>query len=116
MKLTDLELYQENNNYYLSVKFLHEDKKGYYEVSIPKIDLHISHDCEVNISSGYDVFGVPYKIVDIDLGFGLLYAKPFNEKGDLFTMTCLEEKIHKMTLAEIEKELGYKIELQKEKE
>ena len=114
MKLTDLKLYQENNNYYLSAKFLHEDKKGYYEVSIPKIDLHVSPNCEVNISGGHDCFGAPYKIVDVDFGFGLLYAKPFNEKGNFFTTTCLEEKVHKMTLTEIEKELGYKIELQKE--
>lgn len=114
MKLTDLQLYQENNKYYLSAKLLHEDKKGYYEASIPKIDLHISRDCEVNISSGHDCFGVPYKMVDIDLGFGLLCVKPFNEKGDFITMTCLEEKVHEMTLDEIENELGYKIKLKKE--
>jgi len=111
MKLTDLQLYQENNKYYLSAKFFYEDKQGYYEASIPKIDLHISPDCEVNISSGYDCFNVPYKIVDVDLGFGLLYAKPFNEKGDFFTLTRLEEKVHEMTLDEIEKALGYKIKL-----
>ena len=112
MKLNDLQLYQENNKYYLSAKFFYEDKRGYYELSIPKIELPVSSSCcEVNLNSGYDVLDVPYKIVDVDFGFGLLYAKQFNDKGDFFTLTCLEEKVHEMTLDEIEKELGYKIKL-----
>ncbi len=111
MHLTDLQLYQENNKYYLSAKLLHEDKRGYYEMSIPKINLNISQDCEVNITSGCDCFGAPYRTVDVDLGFGRLYAKPFNNKGDHIVYTCLEEKVHEMTLDEIEKTLGYKIKL-----
>lgn len=111
MKLTDLQLYKENNQYYLSAIFFHEDKKGYYELSVPKIKLPVSQDCEVNMTSGCDCFNKAYKTVDVHLGFGSLSAKPFNDKGDLLTLTCLEEKVHKMTLAEIEEELGYKIEL-----
>lgn len=112
MKLQDLQLYQENNKYYLSANFLYENKIGFYDLSIPKIELPISPSCcEVNLNSGYDDCNVPYKIVDVDFGFGLLYAKQFNDKGDFFTLTCLEEKVHEMTLDEIEKALGYKIKL-----
>ena len=111
MHLTDLQLYQENNKYYLSAKLLHEDKRGYYEMSIPKIYLDISQNCEVNITNRCDCFNTSYTTVDVDLGFGRLYAKPFNDKGDRIVYTCLEEKVHEMTLDEIEKTLGYKIKL-----
>ena len=45
------------------------------------------------------------------LGLGKLYAEPFDNDENYYTVTCVEEKVHKMTLADIEKELGYKIEL-----
>ena len=40
-----------------------------------------------------------------------LNAEPFDDSGNYYTLTCIEEKVNKMTLADIEKELGYKIEL-----
>lgn len=39
------------------------------------------------------------------------YAEPFDNDENYYTVTCVKEKVHKMTLADIEKELGYKIEL-----
>ena len=112
MILNDLQLYKENNKYYLSAIFDYEDKKGFYELSVPKIEFPVSQHCEVNLVSGHDELNVPYRIVDVDLGFGsLLYAKSFNSEGDFFKLTCLEEKVHEMTLDEIEKALGYKIKL-----
>lgn len=112
--LKDLQLYKENNKYYLSALFDYEDKKGFYELSIPKIKLPVTRDVEANICSGWDDYNHPYRVVDVDFGFGKLYAEPFNDQGALFALTCIEEKVHKMTLAEIEKELGYKIELREE--
>ena len=50
-------------------------------------------------------------VVSINFGLGKLYAEPFDNDENYYTVTCVEEKIHKMTLADIEKELGYKIEL-----
>ena len=108
--IKDLQLYKENNQYYLSALFDYEDKRGFYELSVPKIKLPIFQNCELNINSYYNDWD-KNKTVDIDFGFGILNVKPFNDKGDFFIVKCLDEKIHKMTLAEIEKELGYKIEL-----
>ena len=105
-QVKDLKLYKENNKYYLAALIVHEDKNGIYEVSIPKIELPIKSECEINCTQSY-----MDKVVSIDFGFGELYAQPFDENDAYFTLTCLEEKIHKMTLPEIEKELGYKIEL-----
>ena len=115
MTIKDLQLYKEDNQYYFSAVFNYEDKKGYYEISVPKIKLPISY-CQVSTESSYDIWYGHQKIAKVDFGFCTLDAFPvaIGNQETLFTMKCIEEKVHKMTLAEIEKELGYKIELKKE--
>ena len=110
MTVKDLQLYKENNKYYLSALLDREDKKGYYEVSVPKIKLPISPYCDIYTETDTH-FGIPHCTVTIDFGFGGLYVEPFDDKNNYYTVKCIDEKVHKMTLAEIEKELGYKIEL-----
>lgn len=109
--LKDLKLYKEHDKHYLSALLEYEDKRGIYEVSIPKIELPIASDCSIDYT--YEASGHrPNTIVTVDFGFGKLYAAPVDDDNKLyFTLTCIEEKVRKMTLAEIEKELGYKIEL-----
>lgn len=114
MTLKDLQLYTENNEYYLSAVLLYEDEKGVYEMSIPKIELHISSNILVSIETCYDIWDKFIKFGNVDLGFGELSIRPFDDEKHLVSVTCIEEKVRKMTLAEIEKELGYKIEIQKE--
>lgn len=110
--IKDLKLYKEDNKYYLSALIDCEDNRGVYEMSIPKIEFPIAKNCSVDIMSGeYDK---PYTTVSIDFGLGKLYVEPFDDSGNYYTLTCIEEKVHKMTLADIEKELGYKIELKED--
>lgn len=105
--INDLKLYKENGKYYLSALIDHDDKNGYYQISIPKIRLPISH-CSINDTS----YGACCRTFGVDLGFGELYAEPLGDEEEYYcTITCLEEKVHEMTLAEIERELGYKIKL-----
>ena len=67
MILHDLNLYKENDKYYLSAKLAHEDKAGFYEVFIPKIHLPGSSNIAVNsTSSWYD------NAASIDFGFATL--------------------------------------------
>ena len=115
MTIKDLQLYKENNKYYFSAVFNYEDKKGYYEISVPKIELPISC-CQVSTENSYDTWYGYQKTAKVDFGFCVLDASPVdvNNNETLFTMKLIEEKVHPMTLAEIEKELGYKIELKKE--
>lgn len=112
MTVKDLQLYKENNQYYLSTVLNYEDKSGYYEISVPKIELPISN-CQVSIESAYDIWCGYQKTAKVDFGFCILDALPVvtDNQETLFTMKCIEEKVHPMTLDEIEKELGYKIEL-----
>ena len=112
--ITDLELYKENDNYYLAARISFEDENGFYEASIPRIHFPVKSECCLkNISE--QSHGIPlHRIVSLDFGLGELYAEPFDKDGTYFTITCIQEKVHKMTLSEIEKILGYKIELIKE--
>ena len=109
-RITDLKLYKENDQYYLSALIAHEDKNGIYEVSIPKIKFPVTPECTIKHIQKSDYY-MPYITVGLDFGLGTLYAEPFNSQGHCFTLTCIEEKVRKMTLADIEKELGYKIDI-----
>ena len=111
MILKDLQLYQEDNRYYLKVTLLHEDKKGFYEITIPKIKFPIINNVSINTETTHDIWNGTQKTAHIDFGFGGLEIIPDKFTEVFYTVTCIEEKVHKMTLAEIEKELGYKIEL-----
>ena len=105
--LKDLELYKENDEYYLSALIVHEDNNGVYEVRIPKLLLPV----KVNHPNMYSVHEFGHCSVSVDLGFGKLYARQFDDKNTLFTYTLIEEKVHEMTLTEIEEKLGYRIKL-----
>ena len=113
MILKDLQLYKENNKYYLSALLDQETKKGYYEVSVPRIRLPITFGCSINTETD-TYFGVPHRTVTIDLGFAELSVEPFDDDNNYYTEKCIGEKVHEMTLDEIEKELGYKVKLKKE--
>ena len=112
--IKDLQLYKENERYYLSALIAHEDATGIYEMFIPKIAFPVNSNISVcQTSEGYGVSR--QTTCSLDFGLGELYAQPFDNEGHYFTLTCLETKVHKMTLTEIEEKLGYKIEIVKEK-
>lgn len=108
--IKDLQLYKENNQYYLSALINYKDDRGVYEMSIPKIKFPVGQNCVVE-KTVTDWNYKSYTTTSIDFGLGKLYIEPFDNNDNYYTVTCVEEKVHKMTLADIEKELGYKIEL-----
>lgn len=114
MTVKDLKLYKEDNQYYLSGVFNYENENGFYELTVPKIEFPVQRNIEMNSSCCSDLWGHTFKFAKVDFGFCRLDVLPFNEDKDLYTLTCLEEKIHTMTLAEIERELGYKVKLKEE--
>lgn len=113
MHVKDLSLYKEGSSYYLSAVLQYEDENGFYEATVPKIAFPIPKEIQLNQECGYDKWSRPYKYASVNFGSFTLKVVP-DDKGTFFTVNCLEEKVHKMTLAEIEKELGYKIELKNE--
>lgn len=108
--LKNAELYKEGNRYYLHVTYQFENDKEIYELDIPKIVLPFAEDC-VMMECSVDH---PYTPT-VELGFGELVmdAVPDEENpfGKYFTRKIIETKERTMTVAEIEKALGYKVKI-----
>ncbi len=109
LKLNKKKLGNGAYEYYLTTVIEHEDIAGVYETVIPRIELPVQLR-ELKITGNH----MPYPSMEIDLGFGLLEI--WNQFGSApYISTKIKDKTQKMTLAEIEKKLGYKIELVSEK-
>ena len=115
--LVNLELYKEENefggeNYYLKAEYLVEEEYKTSKLTIPKIWLPINKNY-LSISHGYyhNQYVIPE--VTIDLGFGSLTIDKVKDKDGeyCYKYEVIEERAEKMTLEEIEKKLGHKIEL-----
>lgn len=112
-KLKSLELYSEIVNdmgdveYFLKAVYEYKDKYKKSELVVPKIHLRVNH---------YNpIINIPCASIDmmvegyIDLGFGDLPMIPVNKA--LCTERILEEYPQKMTMEELEKKLGHKVEI-----
>ena len=114
-KLKDLQLHKEklsefSETYYLSAVYHYEDNAGFYEVTIPRIVLPI---CKPSIKQNmyyYDTMPECH----IDIGLGDLRMVP-DKEGNCYYQKLIREKVHDMTLEEIEKKLGYKVRVVSEK-
>ena len=115
--LKDLKLYKEDGKYYLHAEYKKENDDEITRTIIPKIELPIMHYPFIESYDG--LYGIR---CNIDLGFGALTAlrgdvsDPRNGKTcdatDVFYASyVIKTKTKKMTLSEIEKKLGHKIEL-----
>ena len=115
--LKDLKLYKEDGKYYLHAEYEKEDDDKITRTIVPKIELPVMHYPYIENYEG--LCGIR---CDIDLGFGSLTAlrgnvsDPRNGKmcdaTDVFYASyVIKTKTKKMTLSEIEKVLGHKIEL-----
>jgi hypothetical protein len=105
--------FDDENGWCLRAVYKREDDTGIYEVTVPKIHLPTMNG---------PVIKTPICICDrysepptIDLGFGDLNMLK-DETGHLYYEKLVKEKIHNMTLDEIEKKLGFKVRVVSEKE
>lgn len=114
-KLTKLELYSENDEYYLRAEYevIYTHRKT--KITIPKIRLPLFNNPliikgVVNLDSMYTK-----PTHEINIGFGELEMCD-DHKGNFMYEEVLEEYVQKMTIDEIEKKLGYKVEIVSKKE
>ena len=106
VELTDLTLSYDKKDdyYYLSAGYRYEDNGVIKYIYIPKALLPIDKH-RVTIEHSIDrAFPV------CDIGFGELNLLR-NSDGQYMLERVIEEKIHEMTLDEIEKKLGYKVKI-----
>lgn len=95
----------------ISVSAIQEDDEEVREIYFPRIQLPINR-ARIKTRFSYPCPGVSRCYVD--LGFGELPVPGNNITA--YTKKVIETKTKKMTLKEIEKKLGYKIELISEEE
>lgn len=120
-------VFEEDNHLYLKLVYQYEDNCGIHELIIPKIDLEIRTDCLPTINhdlhTGY--MGIlNYYINRYSDTFVLLQDDVAVRKNGVtltfenaaYVKNTLKENPQEMTIAEIEKKLGYKVKLVSEKE
>ena len=118
-RLTLAELYKEKDKYgvehlYMKAVYEKENKYGKYEVTFPKINMNFLLNSIPVIERETQISDPSYSRYDSDIcintGENQYRLEPV--EGDIcYTEKVLEEYPQKMTLEEIERKLGYKIEV-----
>jgi hypothetical protein len=107
----DLSLVNDNGRLYLSVKFLVENSHRVERYTIPRIVIPFDTTVIPNIQSRYDDY-YPRTKDDLKISTGYYPALDIEKlNGVAYTVETVNEKPQKLTVAEIEKKLGYKIEI-----
>lgn len=103
--IKDVKLVQEKETYYLDLTYECEDEKTVYVMNIPRVKLPCLNNPYID--------DITNPTIEFISGTRLQIRKGPN--GALLSEVVIEEKTHKMTVAEIEKKLGYKIEIVSDK-
>ena len=115
-QLKSLELFTEEKfgvtSYFLKGVWEFSNDRGLHELTIPKISLNINGQSIPKIICEKINLCEIAEFVNLIVGPNLLEK---DEKGNLYYVKTIEKYPQKMTLTEIEKKLGYKIELVSEK-
>lgn len=106
-KLVSLTLHEDKNcypRYYLRAVYKVEDERGVHMVTFPRIILPVvSSFPAIVIEHGH----FDDEVATVDIGFGEM---PMHKEDGVYVVAeLLKEKVHDMTIADIEKQLGYKI-------
>lgn len=109
--LGSVKLKKDERGYYLRLKYIQETDNAISEIIIPKYRLPIKTD---DIIIRHDT--CPCSEIEANIGFGFFplengVTEHSDDKEVVFTVKELKKKVHKMTVADIEKKLGYKIEI-----
>lgn len=113
-ELKNIELFEENGQYYLKLKYILEDEHSVRELEIPKVRIPVNKFTYPNISHsrccGHEIH---YLYIDEDWNqcLDILPGETSEANHVFYTEKIIEEKRKEMTVAEIEKKLGYKIKI-----
>ena len=98
--LKSFNVFEENGMYFAHIVYRYENNKGLWELTVPK--LHIPLE-PYSFKIETDITGAT-----MNIGFGKWRMYPVD--GDIYAKNVLiEEKIHDMTVEEIEEKLGYRV-------
>lgn len=111
LKDYEVKVDEKNKKLFLKLVYVAENKYGVFEITIPKVLLDISTKHVPKIisrsSSGYVC--LPSNSM---LSTGkMVYFLDNDKDNNVCTVKKVEDKIHEMTISEIENKLGYKIKI-----
>lgn len=97
-----------DSGFYMKLVYTYTDKLGKHELTFPNVELPFDQMSlpDITCLSKNDVFLIPGKRMRLLEGF-VYWSNEMHYFFDRIT----EPKVHRMTLEEIEKELGYKVEI-----
>ena len=123
-ELTNIELFEEDGQYYLKLNYIIEDDYKIEEVIIPKVRLpfnknvfpEITYSREDRDPIMYGIREESYIKTGCNNTLELRKCKIPETYNDIFYLVkIIDEKHKEMTVAEIEKALGYKVKIIAEK-
>ena len=120
VKLIDKQVYEEDGSLYLSLTYEFENiegnNEGKYNLYIPKIALDIkANDLPIINHNSYHYINHEKNVYDFKAGIHNYILEPEDSKEEFYNYK-IETKYKKMTIEEIEKKLGYKIQIVGKKE
>lgn len=120
VKLIDKYVYEQDGLLYLSLTYefknIEGNNEGKYNLYIPKIALDIkTNDMPIINCDSYHFINNEEHICYFQAGKHNYILKPEDSKEEFYTYK-IEAKEKKMTIEEIEKELGYKVQIVGKKE
>ena len=113
IELKDIRVYEENDSYYLGLTYETEDDHEVRQLDFHKVRLGIRKYDEPNVVRASDECYIQFNGGHL---FRVLGVDTDEGHNVYCSVKTLSEKPTKMTVAEIEKKLGYKIEIVSEKE
>lgn len=114
-KLYHLELHKDKVGYYLSATYTKEDDHRISEVYLPKIRMALHQAPAVIVCTEEKPYSMGHITRQyVDIGFGKVLLEE-GKDGYAYIERVIEEKTTEMTLAEVEKKLGYKVKIVSEK-
>ena len=114
-ELKDIQFYEEEGRYYLRLKYILEDDHRIEELEIPKVRIPFCKNGYPELIHKSYNFSSPRQKCRLSTGADYVFDLELGEttKADhvYYTRRILKEKHQEMTLAEIEKKLGYKVKI-----
>lgn len=105
--LKSFNVFEEDGMYFAHIVYRYEDEKGLWELTVPKLHIPLqpySFKIETDNAGGtMDIGSGKWRMYPVDMD---VYARK----------VLIEEKIHDMTVEEIEEELGYRVRIVKGEE
>lgn len=112
IQLESVNIYSEDGKCYLDITYNVETARKTLKFNFPRVIIPVNPKAftmRYQTSAGHEYF-------DLDIGVDCerYFKVEPDENGVFYTETVVKEKVEKLTLAQVEKRLGYKIEIVEE--